>query len=409
MKVNKKILYTLFITMAVIGTIAGIKGFQKKRNLKPNPNDVYISVEIPPVNESDFNLRFLKTVNSVARYENYLISPYSVEIALNMLKEGADGNTLKEIEDLVGNREINNITSKKVSVANAIFIRNNFKDFISSNYINTLKNNYDSEVLFDEFKTPKVINDWVKVHTNGMIEKIIDSFDGDVGLANAVAIDVKWMHEFECNKTRSEEWTVGSKKTNVEMMHNTYTYNAKYFKNATEEGVIIPYDNDLEFIGILPKGDLKTYIDNLTKEGIDNIINNSNEVSEDKELVLALPRFSYKYDLKAFIEVLKSMGVKDAFSSNDANFSRMADSILLYVTKAIHKTNIELNEVGTKAAAVTYFELSKNAMPMQKETIEITFNRPFLYIIRNNKNNEMVFVGTVYEPNEWKGSTCDNL
>lgn len=409
MNINKKILYTLFITMAIIGTIAGIKGFQKKKNLKPNPNDVYISVEIPPVNERDFNLRFLKTVNSVAKYENYLISPYSVEIALNMLKEGADGNTLKEIEDLVGNRKINDITSEKVRVANAMFIRNDFQDFISNAYIDTLKNSFNSEVLFDEFKTPKVINDWVKVHTNGMIEKIIDNFDGEVGLANAVAIDVKWINEFECNKTRSEEWRVGSNKTNVEMMHNTYTYNAKYFKNATEEGVIIPYDNNLEFIGILPKGDLKIYIDNLTKEGLDNIINKSSGVSESKELVLALPRFSYKYDLKAFKEVLESMGIKDAFEYDKANFSKMSESVQLFVSKSIHKTNIELNEVGTKAAAVTYFELSRNAMPMQKETIEITFNRPFLYIIRNNKNNEMVFVGTVYEPNEWKGSTCDNL
>ena len=409
MNINKKILYTLFITMAIIGTIAGIKGFQKKKNLKPNPNDVYISVEIPPVNERDFNLRFLKTVNSVAKYENYLISPYSVEIALNMLKEGADGNTLKEIEEVIESRKINDITSEKVRVANAIFIRNDFHDFISNAYIDTLKNNFNSEVLFDEFKTPKVINDWVKVHTNGMIEKIIDNFDGEVGLANAVAIDVKWINEFECNKTRSEEWTVGSNKTNVEMMHNTYTYNAKYFKNATEEGVIIPYDNNLEFIGILPKGDLKIYIDNLTKEGLDNIINKSSGVSESKELVLALPRFSYKYDLKAFKEVLESMGIKDAFEYDKANFSKMSESVQLFVSKSIHKTNIELNEVGTKAAAVTYFELSKNAMPMQKETIEITFNRPFLYIIRNNKNNEMVFVGTVYEPNEWKGSTCDNL
>ena len=54
-------------------------------------------------------------------------------------------------------------------------------------------------------------------------------------------------------------------------------------------------------------------------------------------------------------------------------------------------------------------EFDKNAAPMLYEPIEINFNRPFLYIIKNNKNNEMVFVGTVYEPNEWEGSTCDNL
>ena len=231
MNINKKVLYTLFVTMAVLGTIAGIKGFNKKQNaLTGNNINVQVTAEIPPVNERDFNLKFLKTVNSVYKYNNYLISPYSVEIALNMVKEGADGNTLKEIEDLVGNRTINDITNDKVKVANALFVLDKFKNGINVNYINAIKDGYNSEIIFDEFQTPKVINDWVKEHTNGMIEKVIDSFNGVAGLANAVAIDVKWLSEFECKDTISGEWTVGSKKTNVEMMHNTYKREAKYFK-----------------------------------------------------------------------------------------------------------------------------------------------------------------------------------
>ena len=81
----------------------------------------------------------------------------------------------------------------------------------------------------------------------------------------------------------------------------------------------------------------------------------------------------------------------------------------LYVGEAIHKTHIDLNEKGTKAAAITYFGMFKNtSIIIEKENIEIEFNRPFIYIIKDSKTNEMLFFGVVYEPNKWNGSTCSN-
>ena len=83
----------------------------------------------------------------------------------------------------------------------------------------------------------------------------------------------------------------------------------------------------------------------------------------------------------------------------------------VYVGEAIHKTHIELNEVGTKAAAITYFGMFKNSAliePNEYETIDINFNKPFIYMIREASTKEILFFGTVYEPNIWKGSTCNN-
>ena len=79
--------------------------------------------------------------------------------------------------------------------------------------------------------------------------------------------------------------------------------------------------------------------------------------------------------------------------------------------EAIHKTHIDLNENGTKAAAVTYFGMFKNTSiePKEKEIINIEFNKPFIYIIRDPKTNEMLFFGVVYEPNKWIDSTCENV
>ena len=412
----KKILDKKIIITAVVFIIAMVVVFITGENrinniIHGNKKKVTPAV----VEETDFNLKLLKTVNSIADDGNYLISPYSIEVALSMLKEGADGNTLKEIEDLIGSRKINDISSDKVKVANALFIKNKYKNNIKNEYINILKNNFNSEILYDNFTNPKVINDWVDEKTNGMIKRILNSISKDfvLGLANAIAIDVKWIDEFECIDTTKEEWQNGEAITNVEMMHNTYSSDVKYFINENESGIVLPYEENngrqLEFIGILPKDNLSNYIDNLTMDKLVNIDNSMKEITSKQELTLALPRFTYSYSLDGFEEVLMAMGINDAFNSKTANFSKMVDNIGVYLSEAIHKTHIELSETGTKAAAVTYFGMMEvTALTEEKEQINIKFNKPFMYIIRDTETKEMIFVGTVYEPNEWKGTTCSN-
>ena len=83
----------------------------------------------------------------------------------------------------------------------------------------------------------------------------------------------------------------------------------------------------------------------------------------------------------------------------------------VYVGEAIHKTHIDLNEKGTKAAAITYFGMFKNSAMIEEEkydTIDIKFNKPFIYMIREINTKEILFFGTVYESNIWKGTTCEN-
>ena len=211
----------------------------------------------------------------------------------------------------------------------------------------------------------------------------------------------------------------------TEMMHKTFEYgNLKYIQNKEATGIIIPYkkyDKDgketfedasnLEFVAILPKKDINIYINNLDNDKLNDLYTSAKEITDDIEIDLSLPRFKYNYELENFKEVLMKLGIKDAFDPNDANFTNIMDSNdeieNIYVGEAIHKTHIDLNEKGTKAAAVTYFGMYKNtAMPKIKEKIEIKFDKPFIYMIKDTKTNEMLFFGVVYEPNEWNGSTC---
>ena len=378
--------------------------------------------------ENDFNIDLIKTVNN-NNQRNYLISPYSIEIALNMLKIGANGNTLKEIEKVIGNRNIIDISIKdKISIANAAFIKTEYQNMVLDKYYNRLKEDYHSEILYDEFKSPKVINDWVNNKTNGMIDKLLDDIDDYfvMGLANALAIDVEWNSPFECQKTTSEKFTKKDNTTiQVEMMHKELN-NTSYLKNDDATGIIIPYksynsitgdidyDNGkkLEFIGILPNDNIDNYINNLNKEKLNNLINSAESLKENTSINLSLPRFKYDYEIEDFIETLKELGIREAFDKENADFSNIIPKSItsLYVGEAIHKTHIDLNENGTKAAAVTYFGMFKNTSiePKEKEIINIEFNKPFIYIIRDPKTNEMLFFGVVYEPNKWEGSTCTN-
>ena len=422
MKKNIIFLAILLLTLLIIFGLIIIK---KSKNNKPNKKEDDYEINYQT---GEFNLNIFKTI-SKNNYDNNLISPYSIEIALNMLRDGANGKSKEEIDDLIGNRVINDVKVKdRIGIANAAFIKNEYKEYVKDTYYKNLKDNYNSEILYDEFITPDVINNWVNEKTNKMIPKILDKMDPNfvLGIANAIAIDVKWDSSFNCNATTSEVFTkIDNTKIKVEMMHKTLESSEyKYLNSANATGVVIPYKKynsktgeedyengrNLEFIGILPKGNIKEYINNLSNDSLDDLINNGKNASDEFNIYLSLPRFKYDYSIDDFISVLKSLGINEVFDEEKADLSNIMDKNIeeLYVGEAIHKTHIDLSEAGTKAAAVTYFGMFKNtAMQIEKETIEINFNKPFIYMIRDSLTKEVLFIGTVYKPNTWKGNTCE--
>ena len=418
---KKKRIIIFSIIVALILAFIGVFFMNSNKNNNSSNNQFeYVS--------GAFNLNLIKTVNN-NRTSNYLISPYSIEIALAMLKEGAKGNTKDEITKVIGDRSINDVTiNNHVSVANAAFIKNQYKNYIKNDYYNILKNQYNSELLYDDFKTPQVINDWVNRKTNGMIPSILNDIDENfvLGIANALAIDVEWDNPFDCIDTRSEKFTkIDNKTIQTEMMHKSFKYEEyKYLENVSAKGVIIPYKkynsttgeedydsgNNLEFIAILPKDNVNTYINNLTESALNDLLSSAKEASSDFEIRLGLPRFKYDFELDDFKIVLNQLGINQVFNPQTADLTNIMDTNdetgNLYVGEAIHKTHIDLNEKGTKAAAVTYFGMKTTGIILEKEFVEITFDKPFIYMIRDSKTGEILFFGVTYEPNKWQGSTC---
>ena len=343
--------------------------------------------------------------------ENIIYSPLSIETAFSMLNEGAQGETKEELNKLFSNVKINKYeNTENLSLANTLFINNNYKSNIKSGYIEKLKEKYNAEINYDDFENPDNINNWVNKNTLGLINKIIDNLNPSmVGiLINALAIDIGWMKPFETYSTSGKEFTlIDGSSYLATTMYNTYENYASYYIDDNITAVSLDLkkegNSELEFVAIMPN-DITKYVENINEEEVNKILNNLTKISSREKvngntvkLRLSIPRFKYDYSLK-LKEDLQNLGIEKSFTS-DADFSGIAKD--LYISDVLHKANIDFTEKGIKAAAVTALVLETSSMKPISEYIDIDINKPFMYVIRDKKTNDIWFIGVVVKPNSW--------
>jgi len=354
---------------------------KKESNSKPN-----ISLN----KNNNFDYKFLKQIEG---NDNTLVSPLSMAYLLSMIQSGAKGSTLNELNIALDNYDLQpmeNIDSK-ISMANSMWINNKYKNDINNTFATALKINYHSEVLYDEFINADNINKWVSEKTYNMISELfpsdsVNSVDTIMALVNAIGINFKWDEEFDCNKTLMGNFL----DKNVYMMNS----NEKYLESDYYTGFIKDYEklsdnSQYEFIGLLPKKDIQDVINNISNDVIKNSITES-------EAHIQIPRFKYEYNVNNVKGILESLGIKDMFNKEKANFGGIAEDI--YVSSIVQKTYIDFMESGTKAAAASggAFDITSAA-----EEKEVIFNKPFVYLIRKKGSNNIYFIGTVNSPIEY--------
>lgn len=353
------------------------KGSGTKPNISLNKNN-------------KFDYKFIKQIEG---NDNTLVSPLSMAYLLSMIQSGAKGSTLNELNIALDNYDLQpmeNIDSK-ISMANSMWINNKYKNDINNTFATALKINYHSEVLYDEFANADNINKWVSEKTYNMINELfpsdsVNSVDTIMALVNAIGINFKWDEEFDCNKT-----TMGNfLDKNVYMMNS----NEKYLESDYYTGFIKDYEklsdnSQYEFIGLLPKKDIQDVINNISNDVIKNSITES-------EAHIQIPRFKYEYNVNNVKGILESLGIKDMFNKEKANFGGIAEDI--YVSSIVQKTYIDFMESGTKAAAASGGAFDITSAAKEKEVI---FNKPFVYLIRKKGSNNIYFIGIVNTPIEY--------
>jgi len=381
-----------------------------------------IDIKEPVQDNSEFDFSFLKMEYNK---NNMVYSPLSIKYALKMLQEGAAGKTLAEINEVLSNTTLSKYenTNSNLSLANGLFIRDTYYKYVKEEFMNTLKEKYEAEVIEDEFKDANNANQWIEDKTLGIIKDMLkDDMVQDEAcvmlLINALAIDLEWIYQF------SERNTLGKPfyKDNGEKMEATMMLqklNNEYLSYTINEDVTaISMDlkenngTQLEFMVIMPNEDLSSYIEKVTKEQINEIdemlkLSTTAAATVRKEVILYVPKFKFNYSL-SLKDDLKSLGIREAFVPKEANFSQMADLKKaggnVYVKDALHKADIEFSEKGTKAGAATVIIMGGNGAGMHKppSPLTIIFNKPFMFIIRDKNTKDIWFIGTVYEPNSWE-------
>ncbi len=412
------------VILLLIIVFAGLNDHEEvsKNNILTNTYTSDTPADIKGEN-TNFELSFLQLED---KQENMIYSPLSIKYALKMLQEGASDNTYTQIEEIVGNSNLptyRNIENT-LSLANGIFIRDTYYQYVKDNYKDILVNKYNAEIRQDEFQSAKNANEWIEEKTFGKIENmlnddIVTNPDLQMLLINALAIDMEWKNQFDENDTNGRKFYLadGTEMIATMMSRESSSDDISYYMGDDITAITIDLkeyeETQLEFMALMPNTNLEQYVDSLTMDNIEEITQKLNSASNTKAGVkINIPKFEFDYDLNLKDDLIK-LGITDAFNGNLANFSNMADlertQKNLYVSDALHKANIEFSEEGVKAAAVTVFGMMDvTSIGVEKEIpIEINIDNPFVFLIRDKNTNEIWFVGTVYEPNYWEEDKGD--
>ena len=172
----------------------------------------------------------------------------------------------------------------------------------------------------------------------------------------------------------------------------------------------------LQYVGIMPtSSELNTFVKNTNAKQIQKYIDSLKPLKKEsfKDGVVTkiegyIPKFKYEYELK-FKEDLKNIGIKDVFDPTKADLSSLGAPKGEFIAVAKHSANIEFTEYGIRASAATVFGGAGAARQgfyyfydVPVETIDMTFDHPYMYIIRDKDTGEVWFTGTVYDPTLWE-------
>ena len=379
-------------------------------NIKYNPGTIKLTTaqQAQVENSNEFAWKFFKEV-SKGEQQDVFVSPLSVTYALGMLANGAVGDTQKEILEGLEFRsgkvdDINSLChqlmmeapkldkSTQLSMANAVVV--NKKIQLQPTFQNVVKRQYDALVASKDFGSPATlsfINQWASDHTQGMVPKILERInpDGVSYLLNALYFKGIWYRQFDKKHTKKEAFTkADGSKSQVQMMHQKERFFAA--ENDNYQTVVLPYGNgSYEMVVLLPREgkDLSSLLQTMdAKKWKDNL-----KSTYSSKVDLKLPRFTSAYT-RELNDVLKLLGMNAMFDPSKANLTKMS-AVSSFVSMVLQKAKIEVDEEGSKAAAVTVVGTAPTATAPSKPIL-FHANRPFMYAIVEHSTGTIFFMGT---------------
>ena len=343
------------------------------------------------------SVKLIDMLSTEASGKNIMFSPTSLNFALGMIAEGAKGETKEVLSAYLGTSDFASYAKEyldkiqayntedesygyqsKVKIADAVWVDDGLT--LQEKFKNTVSNSFGAEVEAVDFsaaeETCDIINSWCDKNTEGLIPKIVtpDLINDNTGLCltNSLYFESGWS---------GEPWNVSDTEENFGKIEKTKYMTCtgdQYYEN----------DNGLSFIGILPNDEGDFTLEDLDISGL--LKSNPEYDAVDCKM----PKLNFETST-VLNDMLSYLGLDNIFSSN-ADFSGIADQNV-NVDTILQKTKLELDENGTKAAAVTAVTMECMSAAVEDEpiikTVELT--RPFAFLIYDRNNDEVLFIGKV--------------
>jgi len=400
------------IAVNLTGCTMEVQAKDLMEGITPNTVNALDDLSAQNADVTDFAIRLFKASNENGK--NTLISPLSVLCALAMTANGAEEETLAQMEEVLGmtTEELNlylySYMKKlpqgdkyKLSLANSIWFTEDERFTVNQDFLQTNADYYGADIYKAPFneQTKKDINNWVKQNTDEMIPKILDQIPPEaiMYLVNALAFEAEWSDIYEKNQVRDGEFTKeDGTKQDVEFMYGS---EGTYLEDENATGFMKRYKGGkYAFVAMLPNEGVSVseYIVSLDGESLNALLANPQYAT----VKTSIPKFETEYSTE-MSEILKAMGMPKAFDDDFAEFGAMGEwsEGPIYIGKVLHKTYIQVGEKGTKAGAATVVQMdgATSADPIEIKTVYL--DRPFVYMLVDCENNIPFFIGTLMDVN----------
>ena len=355
---------------------------------------------------------------------NLFYSPYSISLALAMTYAGARNETAEQMADtlqfLLEQDKLHpafnwldaELASRgegaqgkggeefRLNIANAIWGQKDY-DFLPA-FLDVLAENYGAGLRILDFITETeasrlAINQWVSDQTEGRIKDLIPQGAIDaltrLVLTNAIYFNAAWKYPFDEDMTANGSfYLLDGGQVIMPMMKQTESFG--YAEGKGYQAVELPYDGDeLSMVILLPESrNFEAFEEGLQAQQVKDTISALQPI----QVALTMPKFEFdsEFSLK---DTLAEMGMPIAFSPDEADFSGMTGNPELFISDVVHKAFVAVDEAGTEAAAATAVIVGTTSMP-EEPRVEVTLDRPFIFLIRDIETGAILFVGRVLNP-----------
>ena len=355
----------------------------------------------PSVFNGKLSEALLKTQDST---KNTVYSPFSLYAVLAMLREGAGGQTLAELDAVLGSDDgigedmyavlshLLTLEATPLNITNSVWVDNRFDP--KQTYLEALAGSYMAECYKADLTSSEArVNSYIEERTNGLIKKMLGDTDLDgavMALVNTVYLDAEWQSSFKKESTHKRDFTnADGTVTSTDFMYNGTRYES-VIDNELCVGVSMPYkDGSLTFVALMPKDESMTATELTARVMTETSYTTLAKSAVGESTRLYIPKFEAELFLN-LKETLIDMGIVSAFTGS-ADFSGIAKDIM--VDNVLQKAVIRVDEKGTEAAAATVATMKcTSAAPVMNPRV-LDFNRPFSFAVVDTVTGVVLFCG----------------